>query len=376
MNWLASRAAQRRASGLQRTLRARQAGAQRIDIASNDYLGMSTDTDVVEAGVAALRAWGAGATGSRLVSGHTVLHAELESALANLVDADRTLVFSSGYLANLAVVTALTDPDTVLLSDAHNHASIVDACRLSRAQVQVYPNADVSVVRDALAAHGRRRKVIVTDAVFSVDGDLAPLADLATLAEQHDATLIVDEAHSVGVLGRAGAGACEAAGVLSENLVRTFTLSKSLGSQGGAVAGGDDVIEHLINAARTFIFDTGLAPAAAGSALAATRKVLSHPELPGRALAATAALTAAARAAGWQVNRHDAAVASIPVGAPRDAVLAQRICAEAGVEVGCFRPPSVPDGVARLRMTGHANLSDDDAVAVEKVLLLARERVA
>ena len=376
MSWLESRAAARRASGLQRTLRVRQAGVRRIDIASNDYLGLSTDPEVIEAGVAALRTWGAGATGSRLVSGHTALHAELESALANLVDADRTLVFSSGYLANLAAVTALTDPDTLVLSDAYNHASIVDACRLSRAQVQVYPNADVSAVRDALAAHGPRRAVIVTDAVFSVDGNLAPLADLAALAEQHDAVLIVDEAHSVAVLGRAGAGACEAAGVLSQNLVRTFTLSKSLGSQGGAVAGGDDVIEHLINAARTFIFDTGLAPAAVGSALAATRKVLSHPELPSRAVTATATLAAAARAAGWQVNPHDAAVASIPVGAPEDAVLAQQICAQSGVEVGCFRPPSVPDGVARLRMTGHANLTAADAGAVEKALHLARERVA
>ncbi|HRY10753.1 MAG: 8-amino-7-oxononanoate synthase [Actinobacteria bacterium] len=373
MSWLSQRAELRRSQGLHRTLRARTPEWTGVDIASNDYLGLATHPEVVEAGVQALRTWGAGATGSRLVSGHTVLHAELESALSVLLRAERTLVFSSGYLANLAAITALTDEDTLLLSDAFNHASIIDACRLSRATSTVYPNKDVAAVRDALAANRDRRAVIVTDALFSVDGDLAPLADLAEVADAHDAVLIVDEAHSVGVLGDSGEGACAAAGMLSDRLVRTFTLSKALGSQGGGVAAGETVIEHLVNTARSFIFDTGLAPAAAGSALAATSMVLSHPHLPGRARAATEALAEVAGHAGWQVNPHDAAVASIPVGAPDAAVRAQRICADAGVDVGCFRPPSVPDGVARLRMTGHANLGADDMNLVEKALRAARE---
>lgn len=373
MTWLAQRAEHRRTQGLQRTLRARTADSVRVDIASNDYLGLATDPEVVEAGVEALRTWGAGATGSRLVSGHTVLHAELESALSTLLQSDRTLTFSSGYLANLAAITALTDEDTLLLSDAYNHASIVDACRLSKAQATIYPNKDVAAVRTALSARGGRRAVIVTDALFSVDGDLAPLADLAELAQEHDATLIVDEAHSVGVLGNSGAGACVAAGILSERLVRTFTLSKALGSQGGGVAATEPVIEHLINSARTFIFDTGLAPAAAGSAVAAVGRVLSHPDLPRVARSTTDALTQIAREAGWQVNPHDAAVASIAVGEPQAAVRAQQICEDAGVDVGCFRPPSVPDGVARLRMTGHANLTADDLNLVEKALRTARE---
>ncbi|HQR79776.1 MAG TPA: 8-amino-7-oxononanoate synthase [Actinomycetota bacterium] len=372
MNWLREQAAQRQARGLHRTLRARRADAQQVDIASNDYLGLARHPEVVEAGVRALRTWGAGATGSRLVSGHTVLHAELESALANLVEAQRTLVFSSGYLANLAAITALTDRDTLLLSDAYNHASIVDACRLSRAQLQVYPNADVEAVRDALAAH-RGRAVVVTDAVFSVDGNLAPLAELAAVARAAGATLIVDEAHSIGVLGRSGAGACAAAGVVDDGLVRTFTLSKALGSQGGGIAAGSPIIEHLVNSARSFIFDTGLAPAAVGSALAATELVLSGPDLPARALAATVRLAEVARSAGWDVHPFDAAVASIPVGTARDALAAQQACALAGVDVGCFRPPSVPDGVARLRMTGHATLSDDDMAVIGPALRQARE---
>jgi len=244
---------------------------------------------------------------------------------------------------------------------------------LSRARATVYPTCDVAAVRDALrGAHGRRA-VVVTDAVFSVDGDMAPLADLADVAQRHGATLIVDEAHSVGVLGPAGAGACAAAGVTGENLIRTFTLSKALGTQGGAVAAGDDVIEHLVNTARSFIFDTGLAPAAAGSALAATGIVLSHPGLPEQALHATNRLCEVAEEAGWPVNPHAAAVAALPVGAAEDAVRAQQVCAEAGVDIGCFRQPSVPDGVARLRMTGHANLSADDIAAVGTALRLAKE---
>ncbi len=371
MTWLQEQDRRRRAAGLHRSLSMRT--RDRVDIASNDYLGLASNPVVVEAGVAALREWGAGATGSRLVSGHTVLHAELESALANLLDAERTLVFSSGYLANLAAITALTDEQTLLLSDAYNHASIVDACRLSRAQVQVYPNGDTDAVAALLAANPGRRAVIVTDALFSVDGNLAPLSELAQLAQQHGATLIVDEAHSVGVLGHAGAGACIASDVNGPHVVRTLTLSKSLGSQGGAVAGTAQVVEHLINAARSFIFDTGLAPAAVGSALAAVQLLLSHPRLPGSALAATGRLTTVATSAGWGVLPHDAAVASIPVGDPQRAVIAQQVCREAGVDIGCFRPPSVPDGIARLRMTGHATLTDADLEIVEKALRLAKE---
>lgn len=366
MSWFAERAAARKAAGLQRTLRTRQPG--RIDVASNDYLNLARDPDVIEAGVRALRDWGAGATGSRLVSGHTELHAALESALAELLRAPEVLVFSSGYLANLAAITALTDSDTLLVSDAYNHASIVDACRLSRAEVRITPNADVAAVQRVLAENPHPRAVVVTDAVFSVDGELAPLEQLAEVCHAHGAMLIVDEAHSVGVLG-AGAGAA----VGLDGVVRTFTLSKALGSQGGGVAATSEVVEHLINTARSFIFDTGLAPAPTGSALAASRRIISDPGLAGRALDATRRLADTARDAGWEVHPFDAAVAAIPMPSAEFALQAQAICADAGVDVGCFRPPSVPDGVARLRMTGHAALSDDDFVTIGKALGRAKE---
>lgn len=372
MNWLERHAAARHSRGTHRTLRERSGYS--IDIASNDYLGLSRDPQIIEAGVEALRQWGAGATGSRLVSGHTELHTALELALARLLQAPSALVFSSGYLANLAAVTALTDPDTLVLSDAHNHASIIDACRLSRAQVTIYPHADVESVRAALADNPLPRAVIITDAVFSVDGVLAPLRQLWEVAEEAGALLLVDEAHALGVLGN-GAGACAAAGIDGENLVRTVTLSKSLGSQGGAVAGAPAVIEHLVNTARSFIFDTGLAPAATGSALAACERILADPALPAAALSSTDTLAQLARDTGWDVAAHDAAVASILVGDAAAAVAAQQICADAGVDIGCFRPPSVPDGVSRLRMTGHADLTDDDYTTIEKALGLTRAEV-
>lgn len=368
MNWLRAQADARRSRGLHRALRQRQPG--RIDIASNDYLGLAADPAVIEAGVDAMRAWGAGATGSRLVSGHTPLHAELEATLAQLLESEAVLTLSSGYLANLAAITALCDADTLLLSDAYNHASIVDACRLSRGHLRVYPNRDVTAVEAALRANPHPRAVVVTDAVFSVDGDLAPLAELAGICTSHDAILIVDEAHSVGVLG-AGAGA--SAELISPNLVRTFTLSKALGSQGGGVAATSQIVEHLVNTARSFIFDTGLAPGPVGSALAAARRILSDPGLPEAALHSTRTLADLATDLGFEVAPFDAAVASIRIGTPEDAVRAQAICCDAGVDVGCFRPPSVPDGVARLRMTGHADLRDYSEI--EKALTMVKEQL-
>ena len=368
MSWLREQADRRSARGLRRRLSPRVSG--QVDIASNDYLSLSRDPQVIAAGVAALQEWGAGSTGSRLVSGHTALHAQLEVTLATLLQAEQVLTFSSGYLANLAAVTALTDRETLLLSDAYNHASIVDACRLSRATVTVFGNGDVEAVERALIANRLPRAVVVTDAVFSVDGNLAPLPALAAVCQRHGATLIVDEAHSIGVTG-GGAGSC--APWNWPGLVRTFTLSKALGSQGGGVAATGEVIEHLVNTARSFIFDTGLAPAAVGSALAATRRIIADPDLPDQALRCTRQLAAIATGLGWKVARFDAAVASIRIGEPAVAVRAQQICADAGVDVGCFRPPSVPDGIARLRMTGHAGLRD--LGPVEKALTMVKEQL-
>jgi 8-amino-7-oxononanoate synthase len=272
---LREQAAQRDRTGMRRRLRPRPARDGVLDLASNDYLGLARDPRVVEAAAAAARTWGAGSTGSRLVTGSTELHAELERDLAAFVGAAAALVFSSGYLANLGAVTALSGPGTTVVSDALNHASVVDACRLSRADVVVVGHRDVAAVEGALQRRTTERALVVTDAVFSVDGDLAPLAALHSVVREHGALLMVDEAHSLGVVGEDGSGASRAAGIASEpDVVQTVTLSKSLGAQGGAVLGDRVVVEHLVNTARPFIFDTGLAPpsvAAAGAALAVLR---------------------------------------------------------------------------------------------------------
>ena len=326
-----------------------------LDLASNDYLGLARDRRVIRAGRQALTDWGAGATGSRLVTGTTELHRELETALAALVGAPFALVFSSGYLANLAAVTALAGPDCLIVSDAGNHASLVDACRLSRSRVVITPHGDQAAIGAALADRPESRAVLVVDAIHSADGDLLPLADLHRLAARFGALLIVDDAHGLGVRG-AGRGSVFEAGIAAEpNVVTTVTLSKSLGSQGGAVLGAAAVTEHLADTARTFIFDTGLNPAAVGAALAAVRIVADEPDAAAAVLAHAAQLAAICG-----VSATDAAVVPVLVGEAQAAAdLAGRLLA-LGVRVGCFRPPSVPVGSARLRLTARADLAPAD----------------
>lgn len=376
LRWVRERNAQRIADGLRRVPRIRGANDKLLDLASNDYLGLANDDRVVEAAAEAARMWGAGSTGSRLVTGTTELHIELESALAAQTGATAARVFSSGYLANLAVITALSDEDTLVVSDALNHASLIDAMRLSRAAVTVVPHQDVDAIAAALSSRTQSKALVVTEAVFSVDGDLAPLAQLHTLATEYGAMLVVDEAHSLGVVGDRGQGATAAAGISGEaNVVQTVTLSKSLGSQGGAILGHDSIIELLTSSARTFIFDTGLAPANAGAALAALRIIASEPQ---RVLAVrehAAALQWAAGQIGWNATMPGGAVISLLVGDPHEAVAAATACADHGVWVGCFRPPSVPDGVSRLRLTARANLGDHDLALTVQALVAAAAKV-
>ena len=253
---------------------------------------------VIDGGVDALRTWGAGATGSRLVTGNTSLHEELESSLAEFVGAAAGLVFSSGYTANQGAVVGLSGPGSLLVSDAYSHASLVDACRLSRARVVVTPHRDIDAVDAALAARDEERAVVITESVFSTDGALAPVRPLHEVCRRHRALLIVDEAHGLGVRGVGGRGLLHELGLAgAPDVVMTTTLSKALGSQGGAVLGSVAVRDHLIDAARPFIFDTGLAPAAVGAALAALR-VLSA-----RAVAARGG-AAARRHAGRDLRRR------------------------------------------------------------------------
>ncbi|MCG0066975.1 8-amino-7-oxononanoate synthase [Streptomyces tricolor] len=366
--WIDEQAEARRRAGLVRTLRPRPADSPLLDLASNDYLGLARHPEVTAAAAEAARTWGGGSTGSRLVTGTTALHTELERTLAAFCGFEAALVFSSGYAANLAAVTALGPHGSLIVSDAGNHASLIDGCRLARGDRQVVGHADPEAVRKALAAHAGPA-IVVSDTVFSVDGDRAPLAALAAACREHGAGLVVDDAHGLGVLGDGGRGAPYAAGLAgAEDVVVTATLSKSLGSQGGVVLGPARVIEHLVNAARTFIFDTGLAPAAAGAALAALRLLERDPERAARARAVAAELHARLTAAGLEAVRPDAAVVSVRAPSPEQAVRWAADCRTAGLAVGCFRPPSVPDGISRLRLTARADLSGAEIERAVRVI--------
>ncbi|MGW0433061.1 8-amino-7-oxononanoate synthase [Micromonospora sp. NPDC003197] len=387
-NWLATldRRAQLRArAGLTRRLRPRGAADGAVDLAGNDYLGLSHHPDVTAAAARALTEYGLGATGSRLVRGSTDLHDALEAELAAWLGAVRSLVFSSGYLANLAAVRALVRPRTLLVSDAHNHASLIDGCRLSGAETLVTPHLDVAAVDAALAAARGRPAVVVTESVFSVDGDLAPLAELHAVAREYGALLLVDEAHALGVTGPGGAGSVAAAGLAGEpDVVVTATLSKALGGAGGLVAGPAELIQHLVDTGRTFIFDTALPPSVAAGVLAATRLARAREPLhtadrlrageplragdqsrAGDQLRAESArrvdhAVRRLRVAGLTVSTPAGAVLSVAAPDAESAVAWAASCLDRGVAVGCFRPPSTPDSRSRLRLTINVGVPSAD----------------
>jgi 8-amino-7-oxononanoate synthase len=368
IKWLERQAEVRNRRGLVRRPLARAADEQFIDLASNDYLGLAADPRVIEAAAAALREWGAGATSSRLVAGTTRLHLDLEQELAMLTGMETALVFSSGYLANIGVITALGGPGTLIVADEHCHASMIDGFRLSRSRTESFTHNSVEEAGRLLAGRSEPRALIAVESVYSVLGDEAPLAGLLILAEEYDAVLLIDEAHSLGVTststfqGRGSVAGTALAG--HPNVMVTATLSKAVGSQGGAVLGSALLREHLVNRARSFIFDTGLAPAPAAAALTAIRIIRDEPWRAGavrsNAAALAAGLAQVLAARGAAVDRTAGAVQSVAMPSAESALTAADAARAAGVRIGCFRPPSVPDGISRLRLTARATLTPDE----------------
>lgn len=360
--WLTRQAEARETAGLTRRLTPFAPGSA-VDLAGNDYLGLTRHPDVVAGAVRAAEAFGAGAGASRLVTGTLTLHEELETALAAFAGSESCLVTSTGYHANLSVLSALVDEDTLVVSDAHVHASMIDGCRLARAHVEVAPHGDVAAVEALLAARSQTRALVLTESIFSVLGDATPLTELLEVCERSDALLVVDEAHGLGVAGSDGSGLARHLGLHGHpHLLLTGTLSKSFGAQGGIVLGSRAIREQLVNKARPFIYDTGLAPAAAGAALAALEVMRREPERIARVNEVAARL---ANACG--VDTPAGAVLAVPMPSPQDAVAAVEKAATDGVRIGCFRPPSTPDGISRLRLTAHADVDDaqlDHAVQV------------
>ncbi len=360
LDWLGPAAVERQRAGLHRDPLVREADSALLNLASNDYLGLSADPRVRAGARAALDGFGAGSTSSRLVAGTTTAHTGFEADLAEFTGFGAGLCFSSGYLANVGAITALVGRDDLIVSDAGAHASLIDGCRLSRARVVVVARGDVAAVAAALSAGGWRRALVVTDSVYSTDGEIAPVGALYAVARAHGAALLVDEAHALGVRGPGGRGVLAEAGLSgAPDLVMTTVMSKSLGAQGGAVLGAAALRDHLIDTARPFIFDTGLNPAAVGAAHAALRILRAEPAMPKRVRANAAAI---AEACGAPVPQ--AAVVSLVIGDPHRAVAVADHCRADGVLVGCFRPPSVPAGTSRLRITARADL---DAAAIDRV---------
>ena len=326
-------------------------GRSLVNCGANDYLGYAGDPRLVKAAAKGACGEGAGAGASPLVSGHSQIHEALSASLADLLSANSALIFPSGYAANTATIAAVAGPGDLIVSDARNHASIIDGCRLSRAEVAIYPHRDVASAARLLATSAARRRLLVTDSLFSMDGTIAPLADLAQLAAETGSMLLVDEAHATGLFGGRGSGLVEAAGLETAVAIRTGTLSKALGSAGGFVAGHEGLIEFLRHRARAWMFSTAHPPAAAAAACQAIELINTEPhrrmELIQRAAAFRQRLTDAGLAIG------DAAAQIVPVilGQPDRAVAASAALAEAGFFVPAIRPPSVPEGESLLRVS-------------------------
>ena len=323
-----------------------------VNWSSNDYLGLAGDTRLAAALAEGARRWGAGAGASRLVTGDFTCTRALEDALAAFEGTEAALLFGSGYAANLGLLPALAGPGDLVLSDALNHASLVDGCRLTRAEIAVYPHCDLDALEAALRrGAGARRRLVVTDTVFSMDGDLAPLAAIAALCDAHGALLVVDEAHATGVLGPRGSGLVSALGLGARVDARMATLSKAAGLVGAYVCGSEGLRNLLINKSRPLIFSTALPPALAEAALSALR-LLAGPEGDARRerlFRSVRRLAAGLRALGLPAEERSP-IFPVVLGPPERALAVAAALRSRGQLVKAIRPPTVPAGTSRLRI--------------------------
>ncbi|MDE1953245.1 MAG: 8-amino-7-oxononanoate synthase [Betaproteobacteria bacterium] len=351
-------------------------GRVMLAFCGNDYLGLAQHPALIEAAQQAAARWGVGATASPLVCGHSAAHEALEAELAAFVGLPRALYFYAGFPANVGIVPALVERGDAVFSDALNHACLIDGARLSRADVQVYAHADVDALGTLLAASGARRKLVLTDAVFSMDGDLAPLRDMLALCERHDALLLIDDAHGFGVLGPEGRGTAARLGLRSPNLVYMATLGKAAGVAGAFVAGEASTVEWIMQRARSYIFATA-APALIAETLRASLKLIAAEDWRRahlRALAARLQASATRLPPGWTLGPSDTAIQPIMIGDNAATLAAMAALWREGLWVPAIRPPTVPAGTARLRIglsAAHTAAHVDRLIAA-----LAQQRAA
>lgn len=328
-------------------------GRSVVCLCANDYLGLANDPAVQAAAIEAIRRWGVGAAASRLVSGTSYLHVQLQEALARFKKAESAIVTATGWAANHVAIHALAGSGDLILCDKLNHASIIDAALSSNSRVRTYGHCDLGRLEGLLKRHRgeHRRCLIVTDSLFSMDGDLAPLRELAELRQRYDTQLLIDEAHATGVLGDAGGGAAELLGVEGQVDAVVGTLSKAIGAMGGFVAGPKVLIETIRNSGRPYVYTTAIAPALCAAALAALHIIQTQPQRRTRLLAMAGRLRQALQKLGFDVGRSDSQIIPVMVGEAGQAVRMSRCLLDAGFFVPAIRPPTVPKGKSRLRVS-------------------------
>jgi len=340
--------------------RVRVDGREVLLMCSNDYLGLADHPLVKEAAIKATERWGAGAGASRLVSGSMEPHMMLEERIRRFKGAQAALLFNSGYSANLGAISALADRTTEIFSDRLNHASIVDACVLSRARVRRYPNRDVDSLDRLLKASRAKKKLIVTDSVFSMDGTIAPLKEIISLLDKYNAMLLVDDAHATGVLGSNGRGSLEDLQSSNQSIIQMGTLGKALGSFGAFIAGSKDIIEFLITKSRPFIYTTALPPSVCAAAAKAIDIIEEGPEIIERLWRNTRRLKKGLYDAGLDTMGSATPIIPVKVGDAKKTMEASGRLLEKGVFIQGIRPPTVPEGASRLRATVSAAHTDRD----------------
>ena len=342
-------------------------GRSLINFASNDYLGLAGDSRLIQAAMTAIAEFGTGSTGSRLLTGHRRLHRELEQAIASLKQTEDALVFSSGYLANLGAITAVVNHKDLILADQYNHSSLKNGAELSSATIVPYNHGDIAELATKLAENRAkyRRCLIITDSVFSMDGDLCQLPEIVNLAESFDSMLLVDEAHATGVMGNTGAGVVEHYGLTGKDLIQIGTLSKALGSLGGYVAGSAKLIDFLRNRASTWVYTTGLSPADTAAALAAIKIIQTEPQR--RKQLWKNIESCKNQLSDWQIFPTESPIICLGLASAEEALTIAQQLQEAGILIAAIRPPTVP--TSRLRISIMATHTREQIQALRQGLL-------
>ena len=352
-------------------------GCEVISLASTNYLGLSTHPQVIKAACEAVQEYGTGASGSRLIAGNSHLYEELESKIAAMLNTEAALVFSSGYLANIGTIPALVGEEDLVLSDERNHISLIEGCRLSKATKRIYRHCNPEHLKELLSESSRfRRRLIVTDGVFSMDGDFPPLAEICEIAEAHDAMLLVDDVHGFGILGQSGGGLVDYLGVGDRGIIQIGALSKAVGGIGAFVAGSQSLIDFLINRARGFIFTTALPPGTLAAASEAIDLIRSNFEFRQRLFANVHTLKTGLSEAGFQLLTNETHILPLILGEAKTTTQFAEALLNEGVFAPGIRPPTVPMGTSRLRITPTASHTREELEEALDGFIAARTATA